>query len=367
MDGQDRVVTIIGRNLWETGNDAGGEMSPPPPPPPPRVVICVGDVHGYISKLESLWANLQSALPPDAFATALVVFLGDYCDRGPSTREVIDFLLALPSRHPAQRHAFLCGNHDLAFAAFVGALPPPPDGTPFSSTWGEYIQNEENEGWYRGPGHEGMHCQGRRWGGIMKEKRNPKRGSSYMGSIYDARPTFESYGVAHGSPDLVKAVPEEHKKFLRELVWIHEEENVPIDTNEGQIICKLIAVHAGLERSIDLNEQFRILRTKDTKISKVAMLSGRQDVWNIPKDLAGKQTIVVSGHHGKLHIDGLRFVIDEGGGYADRPIAAIVFPSKELIRSTEGTSSQNRSRYHQEFGTARVHGPDSFALSGRGF
>lgn len=111
--------------------------------------------------------------------------------------------------------------------------------------------------------------------------------------------------------DLVKAVPEEHKKFLRELVWIHEEvcypfmvqsimrgakgvcfldicmvvwqENVPIDTNEGQIICKLIAVHAGLERSIDLNEQFRILRTKDTKISKVAMLSGRQDVWNIPK------------------------------------------------------------------------------------
>lgn len=104
-----------------------------------------------------------------------------------------------------------------------------------------------------------------------------------MGSIYDARPTFESYGVAHGSPDLVKAVPEEHKKFLRELVWIHEEENVPIDTNEGQIICKLIAVHAGLERSIDLNEQFRILRTKDTKISKVAMLSGRQDVWNIPK------------------------------------------------------------------------------------
>lgn len=182
----------------------------------------------------------------------------------------------------------------------------------------------------------------------MKEKRNPKRGSSYMGSIYDARPTFESYGVAHGSPDLVKAVPEEHKKFLRELVWIHEEENVPIDTNEGQIICKLIAVHAGLERSIDLNEQFRILRTKDTKISKVAMLSGRQDVWNIPKDLAGKQTIVVSGHHGKLHIDGLRFVIDEGGGYADRPIAAIVFPSKELIRSTEGTSSQNRSRYHQE-------------------
>lgn len=57
------------------------------------------------------------------------------------------------------------------------------------------------------------------------------------------------------------------------------------------------------------------------------------------QDLAGKQTIVVSGHHGKLHIDGLRFVIDEGGGYEDKPIAAIVFPSKKVIRSTEGTTS----------------------------
>jgi hypothetical protein len=122
---------------------------------PPRTVICVGDVHGYITKLESLWSNLEAALPADAFATALVIFLGDYNDRGPHTRRVLDFLLALPTRHPAQRHVFLCGNHDLAFAAFVGALPPPPDGSPFSATWDEYIHNEEHEGWFRGPGYEG--------------------------------------------------------------------------------------------------------------------------------------------------------------------------------------------------------------------
>ncbi|KAF7036218.1 hypothetical protein CFC21_046947 [Triticum aestivum] len=316
------------------GNDAG-EMAPP------RTVICVGDVHGYISKLESLWANLQSALPADAFAAALVIFLGDYNDRGPDTRRVLDFLLALPARHPAQRHVFLCGNHDLAFAAFVGALPPPPDGSPFAATWDQYIDNEAHEGWFRGPGHEDMHVQGRRWGGVIKERWNPKKGLPYKGSIYDAQPTFESYGVAHGSPDLMKAVPEEHKKFLHDLVWVHEEEDVRIDTDGGQILCKLIAVHAGLEKSLDLNEQLRVLRTRDTRVPKVQMLSGRQDVWNIPQDLAGKQTIVVSGHHGKLHVDGLRFIIDEGGGYADKPIAAVVFPSKEVIRSTEGTASQN--------------------------
>ncbi|RLM74782.1 uncharacterized protein C2845_PM15G07450 [Panicum miliaceum] len=268
-----------------------------PPSAPPRTVICVGDVHGYIAKLESLWSNLQSALPADAFATALVIFLGDYNDRGPHTRRVLDFLLALPQRHPAQRHVFLCGNHDLAFAAFVGVLPPPPDGSPFSATWGEYLHNEEHEGWFRGPGYEGMHVQGRRWGGVIKERWNPKKGLPYRGSIYDAQPTFESYGVAHGSPDLAKALPEEHKRFLRDMVWIHEE-----------------VVHAGLEKSIDLNEQLRVLRTRDTRVPKVPMLSGRQDVWNTPKDLTGKPTIVVSGHHGQLHIDGLRFIIDEGGG-----------------------------------------------------
>lgn len=58
---------------------------------------------------------------------------------------------------------------------------------------------------------------------------------------------------------------------------------MPIDTDEGQIICNLIAVHAGLERSIDLNEQLRVLRTRDTRVPKVAMLSGRHDVWNTPK------------------------------------------------------------------------------------
>ncbi|ONM54956.1 Calcineurin-like metallo-phosphoesterase superfamily protein [Zea mays] len=98
-----------------------------------------------------------AALPADALATALVIFLGDYNDCGPHTRRVLNFLLALPTRYLAQHHVFLCGNHDLPFTAFIGALPPPPDGSPFSATWDEYIHNEEHKGWFRGPGFEGMH------------------------------------------------------------------------------------------------------------------------------------------------------------------------------------------------------------------
>ncbi|XP_010543457.1 PREDICTED: uncharacterized protein LOC104816365 [Tarenaya hassleriana] len=302
----------------------------------PRTVICVGDVHGYISKLKNLWSNLESAIDPSEFRSALVIFLGDYCDRGPETRQVIDFLISLPEKHPHQTHVFLSGNHDLAFAGFLGLLPRPSDGSDFKDAWKEYEANEEREGWYRGDGHEDMHLQARRWAGKIKVQFNASKGTEYQGSIYDAGPTFESYGVPHGSSDLMKAVPDSHKKFLGNLVWIHEEENVHIETEEGMKQCKLIAVHGGLEKGKkNIEEQLKSLRIKDTSIPKVQPLSGRKNVWDIPQELDDEHTIVVSGHHGKLHVDGLRLIIDEGGGYPDKPIAAIVLPSKKIIRDTD--------------------------------
>ncbi|CAA7405382.1 unnamed protein product [Spirodela intermedia] len=303
---------------------------------PTRVVCCVGDIHGFYDRLLRLWANLELRVGGAAFRTALVIFLGDYCDRGPQTREVIDFLLSLPSRYPEQRHVFLCGNHDLAFSAFVGALPPPHDGSTFSETWAEYEANEEREGWFKGEGYEGMHLQGRRWGGVIRDRWNSKRGTEYLGSIYDAGPTFQSYGVPHGSIELTKAVPEEHKKFLSTLVWIHEEDDVGLDAPEGRLCCKLIAVHAGLERGKPVEQQLRTLRSRDTSISKVEALSGRQNVWNIPKELSGETpTIIVSGHHGKLHLEGLRFIVDEGGGRKESPVAALILPSQTIVRDTD--------------------------------
>ena len=44
---------------------------------------------------------------------------------------------------------------------------------------------------------------------------------------------------------------------------------------------------------------------------------------------------MVSGHHGKLHIEGLRLIIDEGGGFENKPVAAIVLPSMKLVRDTD--------------------------------
>ncbi|KAJ4893254.1 Calcineurin-like metallo-phosphoesterase superfamily protein [Raphanus sativus] len=306
----------------------------------PRTVICIGDIHGHISKLEKLWLNLQTALDPSEFTTALVIFLGDYCDRGPHTRQVIDFLIALPEKHPDQTHVFLAGNHDFAFAGFLGLLPRPSDGSELKDTWSEFEKSEEREGWYKGQGFEDMHVQSRRWAGKTRDRFVTYAvGVEYIGSIYDAGSTFQSYGVPHGSSDLMKAVPESHKKFLTNMVWVHEEDDVCLETEEGVKHCKLIAVHAGLEKGNSVEEQLKLLRAKDTSISKVPYLSGRKSVWDIPQELDDKDTVVVSGHHGKLHMDGLRLIIDEGGGYPEKPVAAIVLPSKKIIRDTDNVSS----------------------------
>ncbi|MBA0567200.1 hypothetical protein Golob_011952 [Gossypium lobatum] len=299
----------------------------------PRTVICVGDIHGYLTKLLNLWSNLRSQIDPESFNTATVIFLGDYCDRGPDTRKVIDFLITLPKRYSNQKHVFLSGNHDFAFGGFVGVLAGEFEA---KETWIEYADNEEREGWYKGEGYEKMHLQGRRWGGWIKAKFNAAKGIDYKGSIYDAAPTFESYGVAHGSSELMKAVPEAHKKFLADMVWVHEEDDVCIETQEGVKHCKLIAVHAGLERGKNVREQLEFLKARDARVPKVTDLSGRKDVWDIPKELT--ETILVSGHHGKLHIEGLRLIIDEGGGLEGNPVAAIVLPSMKIVRDTDNFS-----------------------------
>ncbi|KAG9134626.1 hypothetical protein Leryth_000952 [Lithospermum erythrorhizon] len=304
-------------------------------PSNPRVVCCIGDIHGHIDKLQNLWTNLETQIGQPHFQTSLIIFLGDYCDRGPSTKKVLDFLVSLPQNYPKQSHVFLCGNHDLAFGAFLGLLPSPKDGSLFKDTWREFEMSEVREGWYRDEGYENMHLQGRRWAGKITVKENTIKGTEYLGSIYDAGPTFESYGVQHGSSDLMRAVPDEHKRFLADLVWIHEEDNVPIETEGGIKTCKLIAVHGGLEKRKSVQEQLETLKTKDTRIPKVEALSGRKSVWDIPEELSETSTIVVSGHHGKLHMDGLRLVIDEGGGLKSNPIAAVVLPSKKIVRDTD--------------------------------
>ena len=75
-------------------------------------LLCVGDVHGCASEIEGLVASLAPT------ATDRLVMLGDYVDRGPSSRETLDFLVALRRRLPET--VFLRGNHEEMMLGFLG-------------------------------------------------------------------------------------------------------------------------------------------------------------------------------------------------------------------------------------------------------
>jgi serine/threonine protein phosphatase 1 len=79
-------------------------------------VYAIGDVHGRLDLLKVLWELIQA----DARATDLgimVVFLGDYVDRGFDSKGVIDFLLS--ARLNAGEIVFLRGNHDQSVLDFI--------------------------------------------------------------------------------------------------------------------------------------------------------------------------------------------------------------------------------------------------------
>ncbi|KAL2481635.1 Tetratricopeptide repeat (TPR)-like superfamily protein [Abeliophyllum distichum] len=211
----------------------------------------------------------------------------------------------LPTYHHRPTHA--CFSHDLAFIAFLELLPSLPDRSSFFETWKEYEMNETREGWFQ------------------SRPFLPLKRTSTLFLILEMLQLRQVILCA----DLVKAVPDEHKKFLAVLVWVQEE------TKEGFQNSILVAVHAGLEKSKVFEEQLKNLKAKDTRIPKVEALSGRKNVWNIPEGLSKTPTAVISGHHGKLHIDQLRLIIDEGGGMENNPVAAVVLHSEKIVCDTD--------------------------------
>ncbi len=86
--------------------------------PDDTVVWAIGDVHGRRDLLEPLVAELLADLSRSPARRKVVVFLGDYVDRGPESCGVIELLACLPGAHPFEFH-FLRGNHEDRMEAFL--------------------------------------------------------------------------------------------------------------------------------------------------------------------------------------------------------------------------------------------------------
>ncbi len=86
--------------------------------PEGRRIYAVGDIHGRADLLEKLLGIIRAdALGEPAREKPILIFLGDYIDRGFQSKEVIDLLMGdLVS--PFETH-FLKGNHEAAMLQFL--------------------------------------------------------------------------------------------------------------------------------------------------------------------------------------------------------------------------------------------------------
>jgi serine/threonine protein phosphatase 1 len=160
-------------------------------------VVAVGDIHGRLDLLEAMLPVLDREVPNHT-----IVFLGDFVDRGPHTKECVELVLNLVKRGQATA---VMGNHDLALVRAAGL-----DGNPPSQWWADrYID------------------------------------------CYDCEPTFASY-MGHGNlkrwgyslTGLAASMPVEHREFLAGLPWVVSAGAV--NAPHGHIF-----IHSGLSRGLE--------------------------------------------------------------------------------------------------------------------
>ncbi len=84
-----------------------------------RLVYAIGDVHGRLDLLHDLIKQIAADVDAyDAAEKPVLVFLGDYVDRGAYSRGVIEFLIRLKSLPNIEVRA-LKGNHEQAMLSFL--------------------------------------------------------------------------------------------------------------------------------------------------------------------------------------------------------------------------------------------------------
>lgn len=123
--------------------------------------FAIGDIHGCLDKLEDLLAKIS------ATSDDILIFLGDYIDRGNASKEVIDLLIEVASETNC---VFLRGNHEDMLLEF----------TEYGTNSLMYFSN----------------------GGGM---------------------TIESYTKGKPDQNIADALPETHKKFFADLKWSYED------------------------------------------------------------------------------------------------------------------------------------------------
>ena len=188
----------------------------------PKRLLAIGDIHGYRDKLCRLLNKVQPGSDDQ------VVFLGDYIDRGPQSRQVIEELLSFRRSYPET--VFLRGNHEQMLL----------DALAFEDLRADRVPHEARERMRR-------ELEARLWtlscSTYLPELQHVFRSNG-------GGTTLESYG-GYGS------IPEEHRTFFEELLLMHRvtpsccsQEGAPFYQPK-----EFVFVHAGIRPKVPLERQ----------------------------------------------------------------------------------------------------------------
>src|SRR5437588_3375552 len=91
-------------------------MNATSPSAQPNRLYVIGDIHGRSDLLDRMIGDISRDLDGNPVAESLTVTLGDYVDRGPDSRGVLDRLVCNPF---PTRFVALKGNHEVLFETFM--------------------------------------------------------------------------------------------------------------------------------------------------------------------------------------------------------------------------------------------------------
>jgi serine/threonine protein phosphatase 1 len=84
--------------------------------PPGVRIYAIGDVHGRADLLDPLFARIDAHIAAHTIARPIQVLVGDYVDRGPNSRGVLDRLIV---RARLKEMVLLKGNHETCVLEFL--------------------------------------------------------------------------------------------------------------------------------------------------------------------------------------------------------------------------------------------------------
>lgn len=181
------------------------------------MIWIVADIHGCSTTLEKLVDRIRNI-----DSQAKFVFIGDYCDRGQNSKQVVDFILGLGDDVLSS----LCGNHDDIINWLLNG-----------ESWTDLFQYMD--------GAAATDCNIVSWwmGNGLKDTLNSYGVSSHLKTSGPYSCSIDCDAVAD---EFREKVPDEHKLFYRNLsiswqnethfavhAWANPDSNTPLDIVKG--------------------------------------------------------------------------------------------------------------------------------------